>query len=284
MIAVTGATGNLGRDVVRLLLKRVAASEVIAIVRNVGKAQGLAALGVTVREADYSKPETLTRAFVGAEKVLLISSSEIGQRTSQHKAVVDAAKKAGVELLVYTSILAADTTPLVLAVEHSATEAYIRTSGIPFVILRNGWYQENHTAGLAFAIQHGALLGAAGNGRFAAAARADYAEAAVVVLTENGHVRKLYELGGDAPYTLTEFAAEVSRQTGKTILYHDLPQEKYAEALAGFGLPETIAQAVADADAGAAKGALDITSRELSKLLGRPTTSLSAAIGSALKV
>ena len=283
MIAITGATGNLGREVVRLLLKRVAAPEIVAVVRSAGKAQDLAALGMSVREADYSKPETLTAAFTGAEKVLLISSSEVGQRIPQHIAVVDAAKKAGAKLLVYTSILSADTSPLILAQEHSATEEYIRNSGIAFVILRNGWYLENQTGALAPAITHGAILGAAGDGRFAAAARADYAEAAVAVLTADGHAGRTYELGGDVPYTLPELAAEVSKQTGKTVAYQDLPQKKYAEALVGFGLPEILAQAVADADAGAAKGALDTTSHDLNQLLGRPTTSLSAAVSSALK-
>ena len=201
MIAITGATGNLGREVVRLLLKRVAAPEIAAVVRSAGKAQDLAALGMSVREADYSKPETLTAAFTGAEKVLLISSSEVGQRIPQHIAVVDVAKKAGAKLLVYTSILSADTSPLVLAQEHSATEEYIRNSGIAFVILRNGWYLENQTGALAPAITHGAILGAAGDGRFAAAARADYAEAAVAVLTADGHAGRTYELGGDVPYT-----------------------------------------------------------------------------------
>ncbi len=283
MIAITGATGYLGREVVRLLLERVATPEVIAVVRSAGKAQDLAALGVSVREADYSKPETLTAAFAGSEKVLLISSSEVGHRIPQHKAVVDAAKKAGAKLLVYTSILSADISPLVLAKEHKATEEYIRNSGIPFVILRNGWYLENQTGALAPAIAHGAILGAAGDGRFAAAARADYAEAAVAVLTADGHARRTYELGGDVPYTLTELAAEVSKQTGKAVAYHNLPQNQYAEALVGFGLPELLAQAVADAEAGAAKGALDTTSHDLNQLLGRPTTSLSAAISSALK-
>jgi len=283
MIAITGATGNLGREVVRLLLERVAALEIVAVVRSAGKAQDLATLGVSVREADYSKPETLTAAFTSVEKVLLISSSEVGQRIPQHEAVVDAAKKAGAKLLVYTSILFANTSPLVLAKEHSATEEYIRNSGLPFVILRNGWYLENQTGALAPAIAHGAILGSAGDGRFAAAARADYAEAAVAVLTADGHAGKTYELGGDVPYTLTELAAEVSKQTGKTIAYHDLPQKQYAEALVGFGLPEILAQAVADAEAGAAKGALDTTSHDLNQLLGRPTTSLSAAISSALK-
>lgn len=283
MIAITGATGNLGREVVRLLLERVAAPDIVAVVRSAGKAQDLATLGVSVREADYSKPETLTAAFTSAEKVLLISSSEVGHRIPQHKTVVDAAKKAGAKLLVYTSILSADTSPLILAKEHKATEEYIRNSGISFVILRNGWYLENQTGALAPAIAHGAILGAAGDGRFAAAARADYAEAAVTVLTADGHAGKTYELGGDVPYTLPELAAEVSKQTGKTVAYQDLPQKKYAEALVGFGLPEILAQAVADAEAGAAKGALDTTSHDLNQLLGRPTTSLSAAVSSALK-
>ena len=283
MIVVTGATGKLGRLVVEELLKKVAPSEIAAAVRSPEKATELKALGVAVREADYSRPETLRAAFAGAEKVLLLSSNEMGQPVAQHTAVIQAAKAAGVGLLAYTSVLYADTTTLVLAPEHKATEEAIKASGVPYALLRNGWYLENHTENLGPALEHGAVLGSAKDGRFASAARADYAAAAVTVLTGEGYANSTFELAGDEAYTLTELAAAVSKQSGKTVVYKDLPATEYAGVLAGFGLPEPIAQMLAKADEGAAKGELDSSSRELHTLIGRPTTTLEAAIGVALK-
>ena len=282
MIVVTGATGQLGKLVVEELLKTVPASQIVAAVRDPQKAQDLAVKGLEVRQADYAQPESLAAAFAGAEKVLLISSSEVGQRVAQHQAVIDAARTTGVKLLVYTSILNADSSNLLLSQEHKATEAYLRASGMPFTLLRNGWYTENHTGSLAAAVEHGAVLGAAKEGRFATATRADYAAAAATVLTGKGHENKVYELGGDEPYTLAELAAETARQTGKPVVYKDLPQAEYAKALTGFGLPEGLAGAIADADAGASRGELDTQSHDLSKLIGRSTTSLQQAVAAAL--
>ena len=282
MIVVTGATGQLGKLVVEELLNAVPASQIVATVRDPQRAQDLAAKGIEVRQANYAQPESLSAAFAGAEKVLLISSSEVGQRVAQHQAVVDAARAAGVKLLVYTSILNADSSNLLLSQEHKATEAYLRTSGMPFTLLRNGWYTENHTGSLAAAVEHGAILGAAGEGWFATATRKDYAAAAAAVLTGKGHENKVYELGGDEPYTLAELAAEVARQTGRPVAYKNLPQAEYAKALTGFGLPEGLAAAIADADAGASRGELDTQSHDLSKLIGRSTTSMPQAVAAAL--
>ena len=282
MIVVTGATGQLGKLVVEQLLQIVSAEKIVAVVRDPQKAQALAEKGVQVRQADYAEPESLVAAFAGAEKLLLVSSSEVGHRVPQHQAVTDAARAAGVKLLAYTSILNADTSTLLLAKEHKPTEAYIRASGVPFTFLRNGWYTENHTGALAAAVEHGAVLGAAKEGRFATATRADYAAAAVAVLTGEGHENRVYELGGDVPYTLTELAAEAARQTNKPVVYKDLPQEEYAKALAGFGLPEGLAKAIADADAGASRGELDTRSHDLSDLIGRATTPLDTSVAAAL--
>ncbi len=281
MIVTTGATGHLGRLVVESLLKRVHAGQVAAVARNPDKAKDLATRGVEVRRGDYSKPETLRAALAGAEKLLLISSSEVGQRAAQHAAVVDAAKAAGVKLLVYTSILRAETSRIALAAEHKATEAAIRASGVPFVFLRNGWYLENYTENLAPALQHGAIVGTANGGRIAAAARADYAEAAVAVLTGSPG-KQVYELAGDHPFTMAELAAEVSRQAGKPIEYRDLPPEQYRAVLTGAGLPGAIADLYVDADVQAARGDLDDSTGELRRLIGRPTTPLSAAVRAAL--
>lgn len=282
MIVVTGATGQLGHLVIKALLKKVPASSIVAAVRNVEKARDIAALGVQVRHADYSQPASWDTALKGADKVLLISSSEIGQRAKQHRAVIDAAKKAGVKLLAYTSVLRADTSVLGLAGEHRETEADMRASGIPLVFLRNGWYTENYTAGIPSALSLGAVYGCAGDGRISSAARADYAEAAAVVLAADNQAGKVYELAGDSAFTVSEFAAEISRQSGKAIGYVNLPEAEYKKALLGAGLPEFVAELLANSSTGAGKGALFDEGHQLSKLIGRPTTPLAASVKAAL--
>jgi NAD(P)H dehydrogenase (quinone) len=284
MIAVTGATGHLGRLVIAALLKNVPASGIIAAVRNLEKAGDLAASDVHVRQADYNQPETWDNALKGVDKVLLISSSEVGRRVRQHRAVIDAARRADVKLLAYTSILRADISPLGLAVEHKETEALIRASGIPYILLRNGWYTENYTAGISGALAHGAMYGCAGEGRIASATRSDYAEAAAVVLTAENQIGRIYELAGDTAYTLAELAAEISRQSGKSISYVNMPAAEYRNVLLKAGLPEVIAALLADSDTGVSNGALFDDSHQLSKLIGRPTTSLAAAVAAAMKV
>lgn len=283
MIAVTGASGQLGRLVMEGLLARVPAENLVAAVRNPARVADLAARGVTVRAADYGKPDTLDAALAGVDRLLLISSSEVGGRVPQHRNVIEAAKRAGVGLVAYTSILHADTTPLGLGAEHRETEALLRASGLPHVILRNGWYTENYLASLPGALQHGAFVGCAGDGRIASAARADYAAAAVAVLTGEGHAGKVYELAGDTAYTLAELAAEVSRRTGRQIGYTDLPQAEFRAVLVGAGLPGPVADLLADSDAGASRGGLFDEGHQLSALIGRPTTPLSALVEAALK-
>lgn len=278
-IAITGATGQLGRLVVAQLLRTVPAGELLALARSTAKA---ADLGIAARCADYARPETLPPALAGVDTLLLISSSEVGQRIAQHRNVVEAAKRAGVKRIVYTSLLHADTSPLSLAPEHLDTEQAIKASGLAYTVLRNGWYIENHTAAIPAALSAGVLLGSAGEGRFSAAARADYAAAAAVVLTSPGHEGKTYELAADDAYTRAQFAAEVSRQAGKPLVYKDLPQAEYADALAGAGLPLPLAQALASWDASAAGDVLFDDSRQLSRLMGRPTTPLPAVIAQAL--
>lgn len=282
MIVITGATGQLGRLVITLLLKKVPAASLVATVRNVEKAEEIAALGVQVRQADYNQPASWNAALQGADKVLLISSSEIGQRTQQHRAVIDAAKRAGVKLLAYTSVLHADTSVLGLAGEHRETEAAIRASGLPFVLLRNGWYTENYAMGIPAALSLGAVYGCAGDGRISSAARADYAEAAAVVLTSDNPAGKVYELAGDTSYTLSEFAAEISRQSGKAISYVNLPEAEYKKALLGTSLPEFLAEQLANSDTGVSMGALFDDGKQLSKLIGRPTSALATAVRAAL--
>lgn len=275
MLAVTGATGKLGQLVVAALLQQLPPGKIAALVRAPAMASDLAAKGVIVREANYDRPETLGPALAGVAKLLLISGSEIGRRVSQHKAVIDAAKAAGVKLIAYTSLLHADTSSLGLADEHRQTEVLLKESGVPYVLLRNGWYTENYTASIPAALQHGALLGSAGEGRIASATRADYAAAAAAILAASeDQGGRIYELAGDEAYTLAEFAAELSRHSGRDVVYRNLPEADYRAALVGAGFPGPVAAMLAQSDAAAGQGALFDDGHQLSKLIGRPTTKL----------
>lgn len=281
-LVITGATGSLGRLVVESLLARgVPAGQIVAAGRNVAKIADLAERGVTARPIEFTDPESVRAAFAGAEKVLLVSGSEIGQRLPQHRTVIDIAAELGVGLVVYTSILKADTTPMLLAAEHRATEQLLQDSGVPHTLLRNGWYLENYTAQLATYVEHGAVIGSAGQGRVSAATRADFAEAAAAVLLADGQAGHVYELGGDDAFTLDELAAEISAATGTEVAYRDLPLAAYIEALVGAGLPPAAATVIADSDLGVARGDLFVASGDLSRLIGRPTTSLSDAVRAA---
>jgi NAD(P)H dehydrogenase (quinone) len=281
-IVITGATGQLGRLVVEALLESgLPADQIVAAGRTVDRIADLGERGVQVRSVDYSQPESLRQAFAGADKVLLVSGSEVGQRVEQHRNAINAAKDAGVGLMGYTSIANADTTAMQLASEHLATEEILRDSGVPFVLLRNGWYLENYTGQLPVQVQHGAVFGSAGDGRVSAAARADYAAAAAAVLLRDDQAGKVYELGGDDAFTLSELAGEVSAASGKPVTYTDLPAEKYTQVLVEAGLPEPYAAVLADSDLGIARGDLLVTSGDLSALLGRPTTPLREAVQAA---
>ena len=283
-IFVTGASGQLGHLVIEALLKKIPAAQIVAGARTLAKTGDLATQGVEVREVDYEQPVTLEAALVGIDKLLLISSSEIGKRATQHQNVIDAAKKAGIQLLVYTSVLHADNSVLGLAEEHRLTEKALAESGVSYVVLRNGWYTENYAASIPMAVEHGVFLGSAQNGRISSAARQDYAEAAAVVLTsEEAQSGKTYELAGDDSYSLAELAAEISRQSGQDVIYQDMPEIDYRNALIAAGLPEPLAALLADSDTGAAKGALHDESHSLSQLIGRATTPFSDVVTSVLK-
>ncbi|WP_097453092.1 NAD(P)H:quinone oxidoreductase [Escherichia coli] len=278
MIAITGATGQLGHYVIESLKKTVPVSQIVAIVRNPAKAQALAAQGITVRQADYGDEAALTSALQGVEKLLLISSSEVGQRAPQHRNVINAAKAAGVKFIAYTSLLHADTSPLGLADEHIETEKMLADSGIVYTLLRNGWYSENYLAIAPAALEHGVFIGAAGDGKIASATRADYAAAAARVISEAGHEGKVYELAGDSAWTLTQLAAELTKQSGKQVTYQNLSEADFAAALKSVGLPDGLADMLADSDVGASKGGLFDDSKTLSKLIGRPTTTLAESV------
>jgi NAD(P)H dehydrogenase (quinone) len=281
-LAITGATGQLGRLVIQQLLQQSAANTIVACVRSPEKAADLTARGVQVRRADYNDPASLDHAFANVERLLLISSSEVGQRAAQHRNAIEAAKRQKVRLVVYTSLLHADTSVLNLGDEHRQTEAMLKASGLPFIILRNGWYFENYTASIPAALSLGAFYGSAGEGRISAASRADYAAAAARALTGAVPPGQVLELAGDSAFTLSELAAELSRQSGKSIPYRNLPEADYRGALLKAGLPDWLAAGLASWDVGASQGALFDGSKTLGRLLERPTTPLSEAVKSAL--
>ncbi|NEA20332.1 SDR family oxidoreductase [Streptomyces halstedii] len=281
-IVVTGATGALGRLVVEQLLAAVPAERITAVVRDKEKAAEAAARGVEIRVADYDRPETLADAFRAGDRVLLISGSEVGRRVAQHTAVIDAAKAAGVAQLAYTGILGGPDADFLLAAEHKETERLILASGLPHTFLRNGWYTENYTANLAPVLAHGAVVGNAGDGRIASASRADFAAAAVAVLTGEGHLGAAYELSGDTAWSLDEYAAQVAAATGKEITYSRVPAAAHREILVGAGVPEAFATILVDVDEAIGRGLLAGTSGDLARLIGRPTTPLADTVASAV--
>jgi NAD(P)H dehydrogenase (quinone) len=274
-IAIAAATGQLGRLVVQSLKTRAPHEELVALVRSPEKAGDL---GVAAREADYDRPETFVRSLEGVDTFLLISGPVPGARVAQHRNVVDAAKRAGVKRIVYTSAIHADVSPLDIAADHRAAEADITASGIAYTIVRNGWYTENYTSAITGALASGAVLGSAGDARISSATRADYAEGIAVVLAGAGHEGRIYEFAGDDAWTMRDLAAEIARQSGRTVVYRDMPPAEYASILAGVGIPEAVAKAIAGWDVAAAQGALFDDSRTLSRLIGRPTTPLSDTV------
>lgn len=282
-IVVTGATGHLGRHVLESLLRRgFPAGQLVAAGRAVDRLADFSRRGVQVRTMDYGDPATVAESLKGATKVLLISGSAVGQRVEQHRAVIDAAAAEGVELIAYTSIANADSTGMMLAGEHQATEALLAESGLPHVLLRNSWYLENYTDQLAGTLAQGGFAGSAGEGRVSAAARADYADAAAAVLMADGQAGKVYELGGDEAFTMAELATVISAAAGRPVAYQDLPAAEYAAMLTGVGVPAGFAEVLADSDLGISRGDLLVTSGQLSSLIGRPTTTLAEAVRSAV--
>ena len=282
MYAVTGASGQLGRLVLEELLQNTDAGNIVALVRDPTKLSDLAAKGVVVRHFDYNDETTLGEALTGVDRLLLISSSEVGRREAQHKAVITAAKATNVGFIAYTSLLHADTSPLGLAGEHRATEVAIEDSGLAYALLRNGWYLENYTMSANIEIAHGAVIGSTGTGRVSAASRADYAAAAAKVLLGETAGKRILELAGDDSFTLTDYAATLAQVSGKPVIYQYLPENDFRGALQGMGLPPAVAGMVANSSASAADGALFDDRQALSKLIGRPTTKLSTAVAAAL--
>ena len=283
MIAVTGASGKLGRLVIEGLLKKESAKNIVALVRDPQKITDLTKRGIQVRKADYSVKESLLPALERVNSLLLVSSNEMGQREAQHRAVVEAAKQAGVQRIAYTSVLKAHETSVTALKDHKTTEDAIRASGIPFIFLRNGWYIENYTENLTTPLALGAFIGSAGNGRIAAASRSDFAAAAATVLTEEGHTGKTYELAGDEGFTIADLAKEVSNWCNRLIGYTEMPAADYTQALISAGLPEPFAVFLVEADLAIAAGELDSNSRDLHQLIGRTPLTLKEVLATVQK-
>jgi NAD(P)H dehydrogenase (quinone) len=272
MYAVTGATGQLGRLAIASLRRRANQPTIVALARDPANASDLQGSGVEVRPFDYDRPADLAASLKGVTRLLFISSDMPDRRVAQHQAVVDAAARVGVELVAYTSIIHADRNPISLAESHRATERMIAASNIPYAILRNSWYIENYLIGAEAAIEHGTLLGSTGNGAISAATRADYAEAAAVILAGPRRPSQVYELAGDGAFTLSDVADVLSEASGRMVAYRNLPEVEYRGALIGAGVPADFAAALAEYSANAAGGILADGSGTLSRLIGRPTT------------
>lgn len=281
-IAITGATGQLGQLVIQALLKTVSATQIVALVRNQSKAESFAKQGIELRHFDYDTPETLVPALTGIDKLLLISANEIGRRTPQHKAVIEAAKQANVPYIAYTSLLHADTSPLGLAQEHRETEVLIQASGLNYTFLRNNWYSDNYLTGIAQIVESGVVYGASQDGKISSASRADYAEATAKVLSSTGHDHKIYELAGSESFTKADLAQFISLASGKDVIYQNLTAEELSQGLTQAGLPAELVHVIVDADIQTAKGAMFSDSQELENLIGHPSTTILAQIRTAL--
>jgi len=280
--AVTGATGKLGRLVLDELLQQTQPGDIVALARDPSALSDYAAKGVQVRKADYDDADSLKAALQGVDRELLISGNAAGQRERQHGAVIEAAKAAGVSYIAYTSILKGDRSRLALAPEHVATEKLLKDSGLTYDVLRNGWYSENYTMGLGPSLESGKIFGAVGNGKLSTATRADFAAGAAAALLR-GKGGDVYELAGDESWTMQDFAAEVSRQSGKAVAYIDQSEAEYARVLEGAGLPPPIAAMLASTSALSGEGELYDDSKSLSRLSGRPTTPIADTIKAALQ-
>lgn len=274
-ILVTGSTGSLGRLVIDALLRDgTAPDDIVAGARDVSRVSDLVERGVRAARLDYDDPSSVTDAMRGAERVVLISGTEFGRRVTQHATVVDAAAAAGVELLAYTSAPAARTSALAVAPEHKATEELIEASGVPAVILRNAWYHENYLGAARQAADSGVIVSSAGNGRVASAARADYADAVAATITDLSHAGHVYELSGDTSWDFAEFAALVGELSGRPVAYRAVSPEEHIATLVAAGMDEGTAGFIVAMDGNIRDGLLGVTTGELSRLIGRPTTPL----------
>ncbi|WP_139488824.1 SDR family oxidoreductase [Brevibacillus dissolubilis] len=278
-LLVTGATGKLGSKVVEALLKTVPTSQLAVSVRNPEKAEHLRAQGVEVRHGDFDHPETLDAAFAGIDRLLIISADGDNEtRIRQHTHAVEAAARAKVGFIAYTSLGNATESQLFLAATHQATEAAILKTGIPYSFLRNNWYLENETASIQAVMAGAPWLTSAGSGKVGWAPRQDYAEAAAAVLAGDGHENTTYELSGPL-LTQEELASALGTVLGKEVSVQQVDDATYADVMKGAGVPDFVIPILVAIQQGIREGSLEIESNDFEKLLGRPVTPINEALG-----
>ncbi|MCM3620351.1 SDR family oxidoreductase [Sutcliffiella horikoshii] len=272
---VTGATGKLGSKIVEGLLKKVPENQLAVSVRNPEKAEGLQARGVDVRKGDFDYPETLDGAFAGVDRLLIISADGDNEtRIRQHANAIAAAERAGVKFIAYTSIANAKESENILAPTHKATEEAIMKTGIPYSFLRNNWYLENEIPSIQGVLAGAPWVTSAGNGKVGWALQQDYADAAVAVLTGNGHENTIYELSGKL-LTQEEIVSALGNVLGKEVPLQQVDDNTYADIMKGAGVPDFLIPFLVEIQAGIRKGTLEVESNDFEKLLGRPTTPIS---------
>lgn len=278
-ILVTGATGKLGRKVAETLLGTVPAEQLAVSVRDPQKAEDLRARGVDVRQGNFDHPETLATAFAGVDRLLLISADGDNEtRIRQHGNAVEAAQRAGVGFIAYTSLANAMESPIFLAPTHRATEEAIRKTGIPYAFLRNNWYLENEISGIQGVMAGAPWVTSAGSGKVGWALQQDYAEAAAAVLTGSGHENKIYELSGKL-LTQEELASALGAVLGKEVPVQQVDDAAYAEIMKGAGVPDFVIPMLVGIQEGIRSGALEVESGDFEKLLDRPLAPIQEALG-----
>ena len=282
-IVVTGASGKLGKLVLKELLA-AGAADILATTRTPENLAEFASQGVDVRQADFKNPASLEDAFKGGTRLLLISTTDVGSRVPQHGAAIDAAKAAGVEHVIYTSWPDPQHSVAAVSPDHAATEDLVLKSGLKFTFLGNYLYSETLMFGLPKALETGKLFGAAGDGRAAYVTRQDCAYAAAGVL--NNAVRyenKRLGISGPVAYTRSEIAQLASGITGKPLVYVDLPAEDFGKALVGAGMPEGFAKLFVSFELAIKAGELEAVTQDVSEVSGHTPASLSDFLKSALK-
>jgi NAD(P)H dehydrogenase (quinone) len=277
-ILVTGATGKLGSKVVESLLKSIPARELAVSVRNPEKAEGLRSRGVEVRHGDFDHPETLENAFKGIDRLLIISADGDNEtRIRQHTNAVQAAERAGVKFIAYTSLANATESKNLMAPPHVATEAAIIKTGIPYSFLRNNWYLENEIGSIQGVMAGAPWVTSAGEGKVGWALQQDYADAAAAVLVGSGHENTVYELSGPL-LTQEELAAALGNVLGKEVPVQQVSDEKYAEIMKGLGLPDFVIPIVVGIQESIRNGSLEVESNDFKKILGRPIAPINESL------
>lgn len=277
-ILISGASGHLGSLVIKHLIESqgIAAADIIATSRDPSKLSALAAKGVETRAADFSTPSTLAAAFQGVDRLLIISTDAIGARIDQHKAAIEAAQKASVQRIFYTSMPKAETSAIIFAPEHAASEAAIKSSGLAYTIFRNGWYMENLFMSLPQIVSSGQWYTSAGDGRTGYIAREDIARAIAAGIAHPVAENITYNLNGDVGHSNHDIAALVSDITAKQIDVINLNDEQLLNGMLATGVPANFAPFLVSTNAATRAGDLDRISDDAANLSGHPLTTLKA--------